>query len=125
MTANKGPKRALGDRFESSVCKHLSQRGLKLLARNYQCKLGELDIVMLDHGTIVFIEVKYRRSHHFGFSAEQVTPGKQQKLVKAAKTFLAEHVQYQSLPARFDVVGVSGEPGRPEINWIKGAFYAS
>lgn len=117
-------KTSLGKRAEESVHKYLKKQGLKSIAKNYLCKAGEIDLIMMDQGTLVFIEVKYRSRANYGSSAAQVTLSKQQKLEKAALRFLAENVQYQSLPCRFDVAGASGEASAPGIHWIKGAFYA-
>jgi putative endonuclease len=76
--------RAAGDAFELRACAELERAGLQLLARNYHTRHGELDLVMLDRQTIVFVEVRYRKHASHGDAVASVTPGKQIKLVLAA-----------------------------------------
>lgn len=111
-----------GQNAEELAMRHLQRQGLKLLTTNYRCKRGEIDLIMQDSGTLVFIEVRYRKSDAFGSAVESVTSVKQNKLIAAARHYLQA---YQSNPAcRFDVVGISGQ-SRPRIEWIKDAFQAN
>lgn len=97
----------------------LQQQGLKLVTRNWHCKGGELDLVMRDTNTLVFVEVRSRQRRDYGGAAASVDRHKQQKLVLAARAFLKVHRQYQSLPARFDVVAFNGSEA-PQ--WLRAAF---
>jgi putative endonuclease len=107
-----------GAQAEALACAHLERAGLALLSRNYRCPQGEIDLIMNDRGTLVFIEVRYRRSSHFGTPAETVDRRKQARLQTAAQHYLVTH--RADLPCRFDVVAVAGEP--PSIEWLRDAF---
>ncbi len=101
---------------------YLESRGLQLVERNFRCRCGEIDLVMLDRGTLVFVEVKYRRRSQHGEAAEQVTASKRRKLVNSALVFLSSRGQYSSYPGRFDVVAISSGIEAPGINWIVNAI---
>jgi len=110
-------KSLLGQSAESRAEAFLKTRGLKLVARNWRCRFGEIDLVMLDGATLVFIEVRLRSRSDFGGAAASVTPAKQKKLLAAARQYLAT---LKTLPScRFDVVALSGDTA-PE--WIRNAF---
>lgn len=96
---------------------HLQQQGLKLIDRNYHSRRGEIDIIMEDGDTLVFIEVKYRQSDQFGSAAEMVTLQKQQKIITTALLYLQQNKLDRS--CRFDVVTITPKNG---IQWIKSAF---
>ena len=98
---------------------HLLARGLRLLERNFRSHAGEIDLVMQQDGSLVFVEVRYRRSRGFGSAVETVTPSKQHRLLTTAAYYLQRH--NLDLPCRFDVVGISG-PQQDEILWIQDAF---
>lgn len=110
---------ALGAKNERIAERYLIDRGLRLLARNHRCRLGELDLVMRDGDTLVFVEVRYRRSARYGTPAETVDYHKQRRLAAVAGHFLQTHPT--ELACRFDVVAIAG-PDR--IQWIKNAFNA-
>jgi len=116
--------RAAGDDFEQRACAELERAGLTLLARNYTTRHGELDMVMRDGHTVVFVEVRYRKSASHGDAATSVTPAKQGKLILAAQHWLAAHPQHARAACRFDVVGYDGPPGAIRQAWLKGAFEA-
>ncbi len=113
-----------GAAVESAARAHLESAGLRWLAANVRFRGGELDLVMLDptNGTLVFVEVRYRRSVAFGGGAASVDAGKRRKLVHAAQLYLASNARYADAPCRFDVVEASGEP--PRLHWITDAFRA-
>lgn len=98
--------------------KHLAKNGLVPVTRNYRCRQGEVDLVMRDGQTLVFIEVRYRKSGNYGSALETVTPVKQQKIMTAAQLYLQEYRIGDTVPVRFDVVGITGD----DIHWIKAAF---
>nr|WP_246606692.1 YraN family protein [Lysobacter antarcticus] len=98
--------------------------GLRPVAANANYRLGELDLVMLDGDTLLFIEVRYRRDNRFGGGAASVDVRKQRKLVRAAQLFLQRHPRYANGPCRFDVVEADGDPAAPHLNWLRDAFRA-
>ncbi|MHB1057807.1 MAG: YraN family protein [Rhodanobacter sp.] len=116
--------RAAGDVFELRACTELERAGLTLLARNYATRHGELDLVMLDHDAIVFVEVRYRKSASHGDASASVTSGKQAKLIKAAQQWLASHPQHARRACRFDVVSYDGPENAIRRDWLRGAFEA-
>ncbi|EIL91189.1 YraN family protein [Rhodanobacter spathiphylli] len=116
--------RAAGDDFEQRACGELERAGLKLLARNYTTRHGELDLVMRDGGTVVFVEVRYRKSASHGDAATSVTAAKQGKLILAAQHWLAAHPQHARAACRFDVVSYDGPVEAPQRQWLRGAFEA-
>lgn len=123
MSAN-GGKLLLGKEGERLAERYLQKKGYRLVERNYRCKAGELDLIVLDGGVVVFVEVKTRTSAAFGSPLEAVEIRKQRKMIQAAQFFLAEK-GLQQRDARFDVVGVSW-PGRvPVLEHIENAFELS
>lgn len=113
---------AAGDAFEQRACRELERAGLKPLARNYNTRHGELDLVMRDGDTVVFVEVRYRVRAGHGDAAASVTRSKQEKLIRTAQLWLAAHAQHASRPCRFDVVSYDGPAGEARMHWLKGAF---
>lgn len=118
--------REQGEYTEKLASQYLEDKGLKLLARNFHCRFGELDLIMMDNDKLVFVEVRYRRLNHFGSGAETITSSKQSKLIKTASVYLQQHAKMNQYPARFDVVSISGslEKSNLEFNWIENAFGA-
>ena len=108
---------------ETLALRHLEQTGLRLVERNYRCRGGEIDLVMLDGDSLVFVEVRYRSSTRFGRAEETVTATKQGRLVTAASHYLQRHAVTR--PARFDVVAIHPASGREHaVEWIRDAFGA-
>lgn len=109
-----------GKRAEE-LCAELMQRaGLRVLARNWRCRLGEIDLVAEEGGTLVFAEVRLRRDARFGGAAESVTAAKRARLVAAARLYLSGRPEAD---CRFDVLLLDAlEGGR--IHWIRDAFDA-
>jgi len=116
--------RTTGAHCEAHAERVLHANGLTTVTRNFNCRVGELDLVMLDRGTLVFVEVRYRRSARFGSAVETIGPTKQQRILRAAQVYLSRHRQFADHPCRFDVVGLSGDPSTPVVDWIAGAFSA-
>ena len=111
----------LGHEGESVAVGFLKKNGYKILERNYQNKLGEIDIVAKDKGTLVFVEVKTRRSDQFGHPKWAVTPRKQRKISMVALYYLKENRQ-RNRKARFDVVTVQERQKTTVVEIIKNAF---
>jgi putative endonuclease len=98
-------RRRLGDRGEQIAIALLAERGYTLIARNYSCPAGEVDLVCRDGDTLAFIEVKTRRGTAFGTPEEAVTPAKLVHIAAAAGHYLAEH-DLEGKPWRIDVVAI-------------------
>lgn len=111
--------KAAGDSAENQACHHLQKRGLTLVERNYRTRRGEIDLIMQQDKTLVFVEVRLRASDQFGSAAESVTSRKQSRIIAAAQHYLQQ--QPSSLACRFDVVAISGKTDR-SIDWIPNAF---
>lgn len=112
-----------GSAAERAAERWLRGRGLRLVARNYRCRRGEIDLIMSDGTTLVFVEVRMRTRADFGDAAASVTATKQRRLSAAAGHYLAHHPRAADRPCRFDVVAVSSEP-RHRFEWIRNAFTA-
>lgn len=108
------PPRTLGERGERLAARHLRRRGYTILGRQVQTKFGELDLVAVDGRTLVFVEVKTRRSHDTGHPAEAVDRRKQVQLTRLALAYLKRHGLLDH-PTRFDVVAVTWPPDAPPI----------
>lgn len=111
-----------GQEAEGLAYQYLKNEGLKLLSRNYHCKSGEIDLIMTHGKILVFIEVRYRSNEQFGLSIETVTKQKQKKLIKTALHFLQKNPNKAKQPARFDVLGLTGDLSQPKFTWIQNAF---
>ncbi len=125
MLFGKGPKAdrlTTGQQAEDSVLAYLQAQGLALVERNYRCRGGEIDLIMRDGGTIVFVEVRFRSDLRFGGALASVDFHKQARLIHAASHFLA--TKRIDRPTRFDVAAVSPDQGKLAIQWIKDAFQA-
>lgn len=109
-----------GAAVETAALAHLRRAGLVPVARNARYKGGELDLVMRDGDTTVFVEVRYRATADFGGGAASVDLRKRRKLVLAAQLFLQSHPTLAQGPCRFDVIDASGDP--PRLDWLRDAF---
>ena len=114
--------REKGSRWERVAESFLHDRGLRTVERNYQCRCGEIDLVMLDRTALVFVEVRYRQSDRFGSGADSVTRPKQRRIISAARQFLGCNADYRLQPCRFDVISIGLRSGTVQMNWIRGAF---
>ena len=111
-------KALLGQTAEAHAERFLESQGLKRVARNWRCRFGEIDLIMRDQQTLVFVEVRMRSSANFGGAAASVTASKQRKLLAAAKLYLSA---LPELPrCRFDVIALADNRAAPE--WIQSAF---
>ena len=103
-------RRALGTAGESVAAEHLARRGYRIVEANARCRLGEIDLVVLDAGVVVFVEVKGNRGRSHGAPEEMVTPAKQRRLTRLAAWYLQRR-GWLGRPARFDVVAIDWDPG--------------
>ena len=96
----------------------LEAKGLRVIERNYRCRLGEIDVIAREGATTVFVEVRQRASRAFGGAAASITTAKRQRLVRAARHYLSRQ---RTLPqCRFDALLIEGDP--PRIEWLRNAF---
>lgn len=112
-----------GQRAEQLALEHLQARGLMLVTRNFRCRTGEIDLVMLGGRTLVFVEVRSRRSSRFASPLESVDFRKRRKLVRTAGFFLVRYRAFRHHAVRFDVVSVEGpSPDGYRLQWVRDAF---
>ena len=114
-------RRQRGDAAEQRASEWLRAKGLTLVAQNWQCRLGEIDLIMQHDDMLVFIEVRYREQEHFGGALASVDCHKQRRLIAAARYYLAKHPRWANSCCRFDVIAFSGATSTP--TWIENAFY--
>ena len=110
-----------GVQAEQWAARYLKQQGLQQLAKNYRCRAGEIDLIMQDGGTLVFIEVRLRNSADFGGAAASIDLHKQHRLIRTAQYYLAR--LGRTPPCRFDVVLMDDDEGL-NVQWLKNAFDA-
>ena len=106
-----------GEQAEKQAYEFLISQGLTLIERNFRSPYGELDLIMKDGKTLVIVEVRFRKNDKFGSALESVTHSKQAKISATTEIYLSS--QTESMPIRFDVVGISGNG---ELKWVKDAF---
>jgi len=122
---SKTPKQRRGQDAEQGALNYLKKQKLNLIERNYLCRVGEIDLIMQEANTLVFVEVRYRNGSAYGTAAESVNKSKQAKLIRAALHYLQRHPRAAKQPARFDVVGVTGaDLNTYQYDWIANAFQA-
>ncbi|MBD1576892.1 YraN family protein [Vibrio sp. S11_S32] len=120
-TTTTNNKRAIGSQYETLAKQYLTRQGYRFIAANFNTRLGEIDLIMQDGDTFVFIEVKYRKHSHYGHAAEMVTYAKSQKLIKTAIIWLKQQrLSAETTSFRFDVIAIQ-QQGQ-DINWIKNAI---
>lgn len=111
-----------GQWCENQAAQHLRTQGMLILARNIHCRTGEIDLVATDRTTLIFVEVRYRKSHQYGGAAASVSRAKQLRLMRTAQFFLpqlcARHFAGRLPPCRFDVICIDNN----SLHWIRHAF---
>jgi putative endonuclease len=118
-----GPGRTgtLGEWAEQAALEFLVRKGLAPLCRNFQCRGGEIDLIMLDGDCLTFVEVRCRSSKHY-LSPELTVDGrKQAKILRTAALFIARSERYANSPVRFDIVAITAD-GNSKLRWIQDAF---
>jgi len=112
-----------GTQFELIAAAWLRLRGLRLVERNYRCKLGELDLVMLDDELLVFVEVRYRAGSNYGSALDTIDHRKRQRLWRAAQHYLLVRQREHGWRAcRFDVLGINSSGRGYVFNWLTNVF---
>ena len=116
-------RREAGDAAEQAALEYLQQHELKLIVRNYTCRGGEIDLVMLERQTLVLVEVRLRADMRFGGAAASVTARKQQRIMIASRHLLMTRRELAKYPARFDVMAIEPQAdGLLKLEWIRDAF---
>jgi putative endonuclease len=105
---------------ERHARRHLERKGLKLVEKNFSTRFGEIDLVMRDKETLVFVEVRLRRNTRFGHPAESIDRGKIERLRRTAESYLSAHGE--ATACRFDVVAITGNRNVQTTEWIPDAF---
>jgi putative endonuclease len=131
MTAGRSssPTHQVGQQAEESALRFLLNQGFQLVAQNYHCKMGEIDLIVYKNRLLVFVEVRQRKIGVFGNAAASVTVVKQRKISLTAAFFLQVRPEFDSFDCRFDVIAIDvsrrlkGEISN--LNWIEGAFDAA
>ena len=116
--------RDTGSLWEDAVLAYLQRAGLALVARNFTCRYGEIDLIMRERDQIAFIEVRYRGDDMHGGGTVSVGAGKRAKLARAAAVYLQQNPALAAMTCRFDVVGCSSSPSTPLFEWTRAAFDA-
>lgn len=111
-------KRTVGTKYEEKAISHLKSKGYHILAKNFRCKIGEIDVIAKEEGYLVFIEVKYRSTTKNGYPHEAINPYKTNKIIKTAEFYMLTNNISFDTPCRFDVVTILGK----DIDIIKNAF---
>lgn len=109
-----------GKQAEDAALDYLQHQGLTLVTRNYRCRRGEVDLIMEQGRTLVFVEVRYRANLRFGGALESVDARKQAKLLLCAQHYLTS--LHLDRPARLDVVALTPDGDEVRIQWVKDAF---
>jgi putative endonuclease len=125
-----GNTRQAGAHWEKTAESFLIGQGLKLLQRNFSSRLGEIDLIMEDNKTIVFVEVRYRKSSRFGGGTASITIQKQNRISRTAAWFLAKNPNLAEQFCRFDIISIGSISSDPQIknqgiDWIQSAFYST
>jgi putative endonuclease len=116
------PHLEIGRAAEAAAARHLERAGYRILQNNFRAKGGELDVVALDGRALAIVEVRYRADNRFGGGAASITPAKRRRIVNASRALLATQPVLAKLPARFDVVEVTGPADALACHLIRGAF---
>jgi len=119
---SRAPHLEIGRAAEAAAARHLERIGYRILQNNFRARGGELDVVAMDGAALAIVEVRYRASDRFGGGAASITAGKRQRIIRAARALLLTQPLLARLPARFDVVEVSGPADALDCHLIRGAF---
>lgn len=109
-------KRQIGSFYEEMACEFLREQGIFILEQNFRCKQGEVDIIGEDRGTLLFVEVKYRKNAVVGFPYEAVTYQKQKSISSVASYY--KYRKQINKGIRYDIISICGD----KIHWIQNAF---
>ncbi|MCR4301397.1 MAG: YraN family protein [Sulfuricaulis sp.] len=122
MTQNPRTNLSRGRDAEELACRHLEQQGMSLAERNYRSRFGEIDLIMQDRDTLVFVEVRYRARGDFGSAAETVDARKQGRLRATAEYYLQNTPRASKKACRFDIVAITGDGEDTDFRWLRNVF---
>lgn len=111
-----------GRHAEQLAARYLADRGLELVAANFQCRVGELDLVMADGPVLAVVEVRCRLDGALVDPIDSITPAKIRRILRATAVFLAHRSRFADWPVRFDVVAITGPDQARTVRWLKNAF---
>lgn len=111
-----------GNDAELRACQYLTEQGLELIERNFHCRYGEIDLIMRERQTIVFVEVRFRKAKGLVNGAQSITSGKQLRLVRSASYYLQQNKLNETIPARIDVIAVTQNDDEHQFDWIQNAI---
>lgn len=117
----------LGNWAEQSALHYLQQRGFEYITHHYQCRFGEIDLIVKQNNLLAFVEVKARSTSQYGSAQEMLTPAKQRKIIKTALHFLEQHSEYEFFEYRFDFIAIQFLQYQEhleiqQLDWIENAF---
>ncbi len=117
-------RRQTGVAYEQLAASYLQRFGLQLISSNYNCRLGEIDLIMREGSTLVFVEVRYRLRSDFISPVISINARKQQKLLRTAQVYLKHHNLTDTVPCRIDLIGITRckSAGTLQYEWIKNAI---
>jgi len=115
-------KQRQGRAAEQLAQRFLQQQGLRKVTSNYHCRHGEIDLILRDDEGLVFVEVRYRSQSGHGSGLDSIDHYKQQRLLQAARHFLARHPRWLNRPCRFDVISIDGALDMSALQWIRNAI---
>lgn len=121
---NRPAKTHQGADAEQLALDYLQKQGWLLLYANYRSKFGEIDLIVQQGQTLLFVEVKQRSSAAYGTAQAMVTTTKQQKIILTSQYFLQQHPHYQKFHLRYDVIAINTAQSDVQITWLPNAFYA-
>ena len=122
MASSLSPAQQQGQLAEDAALAFLQARGLRLIERNARFSVGEIDLILLDQDTLVFVEVRQRKSDAFGGAAQSIDRRKMEKCALAAQCWLKRNRQLAESPCRFDAVLLTGRENGWRIEWLQDAF---
>ncbi len=114
--------REIGIQYENLACEYLEKNGFIIRARNFRSRQGEIDIIGLHSGALVFVEVKYRANVSAGLPEEAVNLIKQKKICRTADYYRMLYKYSDDSPVRYDIIGINKKEGETQIRWYQNAF---
>ena len=111
-------KRQIGGEYETLAANYLVKKGYRILEKNFRCKIGEIDIIVYKQHTVVFVEVKYRKTGGSGYGFEAVPFYKQKKICRTADYYCMKNDLWDNLSYRFDIISIDGD----DITHLENAF---
>lgn len=116
--------RQRGLEMEELAANFLEQQGIKIITRNFSCKIGEIDIIANDNTHLIFVEIRFRKNQRYGGALASINTRKQHKLIHTAQFFLKTKRLLQNSPCRFDVIAITLHNEKPSLEWVQNAFQA-